>query len=61
MGKFPFIIRVYGIYHEVGKGILVSDELVSSLPDPTSVPKLVNDVKLAPVLDSNGYVVELMF
>ncbi len=28
IGKFPFIVRVYGIYHEVGKGILVSDELV---------------------------------
>ncbi len=28
MAKHPFIIRVYGIYHEQGKGILVSDELV---------------------------------
>lgn len=28
MPKHPFIIRVYGIYHEPGKGILVSDELV---------------------------------
>lgn len=28
MGKFPFIVRVYGIYYQEEKGILVSDELV---------------------------------
>lgn len=28
MGKYPFIIRVYGIYNAAGKGILVSDEYV---------------------------------
>lgn len=31
MGKFPFIIRVYGIYYEAGKGILVSDEFVHGM------------------------------
>ncbi len=31
MGKFPFIIRVYGIYHEAGKGILVSDEFIHGM------------------------------
>ena len=29
MGKYPFIIRVYGIYIDPDKGILVSDELVN--------------------------------
>ncbi|MBK8364082.1 MAG: NUDIX domain-containing protein [Bacteroidetes bacterium] len=29
MGKHPFIIRVYGIYIDPDKGILVSDELVN--------------------------------
>lgn len=31
MGKYPFIIRVYGIYHDAQKGVLVSDELVHGL------------------------------
>ena len=31
MRKNPFIIRVYGIYHEAEKGILVSDEFVQGL------------------------------
>ncbi len=29
MKKNPFTIRVYGIYHEKGRGILVSDELIN--------------------------------
>ncbi|MFZ7146060.1 MAG: NUDIX domain-containing protein [Bacteroidota bacterium] len=28
MGKYPFIVRVYGVYHDPNRGILVSDELV---------------------------------
>ncbi len=28
MGKYPFIVRVYGIYHDPDRGILVSDEFV---------------------------------
>lgn len=28
MGKYPFIVRVYGIYDDPKRGILVSDELV---------------------------------
>jgi 8-oxo-dGTP diphosphatase len=31
MGKYPFIVRVYGIYHDPDKGILVSDELVNGM------------------------------
>lgn len=28
MNKYPFIVRVYGIFHDIKRGILVSDELI---------------------------------